>query len=63
MIIEVDRIIRHGGKLIVGDEYSTIREVENLLKPLHCNVNLYVFIRIKKNYSAPRSKLGGPTHM
>ncbi|KAK4490685.1 hypothetical protein RD792_001377 [Penstemon davidsonii] len=38
VMAEVDRIARPGGKLIVRDEASTIKEVENLLKSLHWEV-------------------------
>ncbi|XP_041021047.1 probable methyltransferase PMT27 isoform X1 [Juglans microcarpa x Juglans regia] len=40
VMVEVDRIVRPGGKLIVRDESSTIGEVENLLKSLHWEVHL-----------------------
>ncbi|KVI08796.1 putative S-adenosyl-L-methionine-dependent methyltransferase, partial [Cynara cardunculus var. scolymus] len=40
VMVEVDRIVRPGGKLIVRDESSTIGEVENLLKSLHWDVHL-----------------------
>lgn len=39
-MVEVDRIVRPGGKLIVRDESSIIGEVENLLKSLHWEVHL-----------------------
>ncbi|KAG6645644.1 probable methyltransferase PMT27 [Carya illinoinensis] len=40
VMVEVDRVVRPGGKLIVRDESSTIGEVENLLKSLHWEVHL-----------------------
>lgn len=38
--MEVDRIVRPGGKLIVQDESSTVREIEDLLKSLHWEVRM-----------------------
>ncbi|KAJ3672435.1 hypothetical protein LUZ60_007156 [Juncus effusus] len=38
IIVEVDRIVRPGGKLIIRDDSSTIGEIETLLKSLHWNV-------------------------
>ncbi|KAJ9540945.1 hypothetical protein OSB04_027451 [Centaurea solstitialis] len=40
VMVEVDRIARPGGKLIVREESSTLGEVENLLKSLHWDVRL-----------------------
>ncbi|KAG8373242.1 hypothetical protein BUALT_Bualt11G0003300 [Buddleja alternifolia] len=40
VMAEIDRIVRPGGKLIVRDESSTIKEVENLLKSLNWEVHL-----------------------
>lgn len=40
MMAEVDRIVRPGGKFIVRDESSVVREVKNLLKSLHWEVHL-----------------------
>ncbi|KAK1363514.1 putative methyltransferase PMT27 [Heracleum sosnowskyi] len=40
VMAEVDRIVRPGGKFIVRDESSVVREVENLLKSLHWDVHL-----------------------
>ncbi|KAJ0253633.1 methyltransferase PMT27 [Hirschfeldia incana] len=40
VMAEVDRIVRPGGKLIVRDEASVIREIENMLKSLHWDVHL-----------------------
>ncbi|XP_071739122.1 probable methyltransferase PMT27 [Rutidosis leptorrhynchoides] len=40
VIVEVDRIVRPGGKFIVLDDVSTIIEVEKLLKSLHWDVQL-----------------------
>lgn len=37
---EVDRIVRPGGKFIMRDDSSTVREVENVLKSLHWEVHL-----------------------
>lgn len=39
-MVEVDRIVRPGGKLIVHDESSVVGEVEKLLKYLHWEVHL-----------------------
>ncbi|ONK57459.1 uncharacterized protein A4U43_C09F730 [Asparagus officinalis] len=35
VVVEVDRIARPGGKLIVRDESGVVSEVENILKSLH----------------------------
>ncbi|KAK9062024.1 hypothetical protein SSX86_019208 [Deinandra increscens subsp. villosa] len=40
VVVEIDRIVRPGGKLIVRDDSSTIMEVEELLKSLHWDVHL-----------------------
>ncbi|PKA61683.1 putative methyltransferase PMT27 [Apostasia shenzhenica] len=40
VMVEVDRIVRPGGRLILRDESSVISEVENLLKTLHWEVQL-----------------------
>ncbi|WOH10378.1 hypothetical protein DCAR_0729846 [Daucus carota subsp. sativus] len=40
VMAEVDRIARPGGKLIVRDKSSVVREVENLLKSLHWEIHL-----------------------
>ncbi|XP_027158058.1 probable methyltransferase PMT27 [Coffea eugenioides] len=40
VMAEVDRIVRPGGKFIMRDDSSTIREVENVLKSLHWEVHL-----------------------
>ncbi|KAJ0703517.1 putative S-adenosyl-L-methionine-dependent methyltransferase [Helianthus annuus] len=40
VVVEIDRIVRPGGKLIVRDDSSTIMEVEQLLKSLHWEVHL-----------------------
>ncbi|KAK9991040.1 hypothetical protein SO802_026025 [Lithocarpus litseifolius] len=42
VMAEVDRIVRPGGKLIVRDESSIFREVENLLKSLHWEVHVTI---------------------
>ncbi|XP_072966973.1 probable methyltransferase PMT27 isoform X1 [Typha angustifolia] len=47
VVVEVDRILRPGGKLIVRDESATVSEVENLLKSLHWEVRL-TFTKDKK---------------
>ncbi|KAK9062028.1 hypothetical protein SSX86_019212 [Deinandra increscens subsp. villosa] len=39
VVVEIDRIVRPGGKLIVRDDSSTIMEVEELLKSLHWDVH------------------------
>lgn len=39
-VVEVDRIVRPGGKLIVRDESEVVSEVENLLKSLHWEIRL-----------------------
>ncbi|XP_019172116.1 PREDICTED: probable methyltransferase PMT27, partial [Ipomoea nil] len=40
VIVEVDRIVRPGGKLIVQDEAGIVREIEDLLKSLHWEVRM-----------------------
>ncbi|KAL8193797.1 hypothetical protein R6Q57_026489 [Mikania cordata] len=40
VVVEIDRIVRPGGNLIVRDDSSTIKEVEKLLKSLHWDVHL-----------------------
>ncbi|XP_047074419.1 probable methyltransferase PMT24 [Lolium rigidum] len=40
VIVEVDRIVRPGGSIIVRDESSAVSEVEKLLKSLHWDVRL-----------------------
>ncbi|KAJ4775298.1 S-adenosyl-L-methionine-dependent methyltransferases superfamily protein [Rhynchospora pubera] len=40
VVVEVDRIVRPGGKIIVRDDPSTVSEVETLLKSLHWEVQL-----------------------
>ncbi|KAK3026527.1 hypothetical protein RJ639_041824 [Escallonia herrerae] len=40
VMVEIDRIVRPGGKLIVRDESSAIGEVENLLKSLHWEIHM-----------------------
>ncbi|KAI3794260.1 hypothetical protein L1987_36889 [Smallanthus sonchifolius] len=40
VVVEIDRIVRPGGKLIVRDDSSMIMEVEELLKSLHWDVRL-----------------------
>ncbi|KAK6129579.1 hypothetical protein DH2020_036680 [Rehmannia glutinosa] len=39
VMAEIDRIVRPGGKMIVRDDSSTIKEVENLLKSLHWEIH------------------------
>lgn len=43
-MVEIDRIVRFGGKLIIRDEFGVIGEVENLLKLLYWEVYL-IFIK------------------
>lgn len=38
--MEVDRIVRPEGRLIVRDDMETIREVESIVKSLHWEVRL-----------------------
>jgi hypothetical protein len=40
VVVEVDRIVRPGGSIIVRDESSAVGEVEKLLKSLHWDVRL-----------------------
>jgi hypothetical protein len=40
VVVEVDRIVRPGGSIIVRDESSAVSEVEKLLKSLHWDVRL-----------------------
>lgn len=40
VIVEVDRIVRPEGRLIVRDDMETIREVESIVKSLHWEVRL-----------------------
>ncbi|CAM0901430.1 unnamed protein product [Alopecurus aequalis] len=40
VIVEVDRIVRPGGRLIVRDDMDTISEVESIIKSLHWEVRL-----------------------
>ena len=40
VIVEVDRIVRPGGRLIVRDDMETISEVESIVKSLHWEVRL-----------------------
>ncbi|CAL9108032.1 unnamed protein product [Musa textilis] len=40
VIVEVDRILRPGGNLIVRDNVGTISEIENLAKSLHWEIRL-----------------------
>ncbi|PKA51739.1 putative methyltransferase PMT26 [Apostasia shenzhenica] len=40
VIVEVDRILRPEGKLIVRDETKTIREIENILKSLQWKITM-----------------------
>ncbi|KAJ6840417.1 putative methyltransferase PMT24 isoform X2 [Iris pallida] len=39
-VVEIDRIVRPGGKLIVRDESGTVSELETLLKSLHWEIRL-----------------------
>uniref|UniRef100_A0ACD6A9V9 Uncharacterized protein n=1 Tax=Avena sativa TaxID=4498 RepID=A0ACD6A9V9_AVESA len=39
-VVEVDRIVRPGGRLIVRDDMETISEVESIVKSLHWEVRL-----------------------
>nr|XP_043633461.1 probable methyltransferase PMT27 [Erigeron canadensis] len=55
VIIEVDRIVRPGGKLIVRDESTTLQEVEKLLKSLHWDVHITVTKNKEKILSAQKS--------
>jgi hypothetical protein len=38
--VEVDRIVRPGGRLIVRDDTETISDVESIVKSLHWEVRL-----------------------
>lgn len=38
--MEVDRLLRPEGKLIVRDDTATISEVENMVKSLHWEIRL-----------------------
>lgn len=40
VIVEVDRILRPGGKLIVRDNIETIGEIENMVKSLHWDIRM-----------------------
>jgi hypothetical protein len=40
VIVEVDRIVRPGGRLIVRDDMETISEVESIIRSLHWEVRL-----------------------
>ncbi|KAK1410449.1 hypothetical protein QVD17_36986 [Tagetes erecta] len=40
VVVEIDRIVRPGGQLIVRDDSSTLMEIEELLKSLHWDVHL-----------------------
>ncbi|XP_057966060.1 probable methyltransferase PMT26 [Malania oleifera] len=40
VVAEVDRILRPGGKLIVRDEVETIKELENLVRPMQWEIRL-----------------------
>ncbi|KAG6660646.1 probable methyltransferase PMT26 [Carya illinoinensis] len=40
VVVEVDRILRPEGKLIVRDNVETINEIENMLKSMHWEVRL-----------------------
>ncbi|WOK94577.1 putative methyltransferase PMT24 [Canna indica] len=40
VIVEADRILRPGGKMIVRDDVNTISEIENLVKSLHWEIRL-----------------------
>lgn len=40
MIVEVDRILRPEGKLIVRDTVDTISEIENYARSLHWEIRL-----------------------
>lgn len=55
VMVEVDRIVRPGGKLIVRDEPSTIGEVEKLLKSLHWDVQLSISKDQERILSAQKS--------
>ncbi|XP_052114818.1 probable methyltransferase PMT27 [Arachis duranensis] len=59
VIVEVDRIVRPGGSLVVRDESNAISEVESLLKSLHWEVTLSKdqegVLFAKKGYWRPTS--------
>lgn len=40
MVVEVDRVVRPGGGIIVRDEAGAVGEVEKLLRSLHWDVRL-----------------------
>ncbi|XP_020112399.1 probable methyltransferase PMT26 [Ananas comosus] len=40
IVVEVDRIVRPGGKIIIRDESATVSEVADILKSLHWEVQL-----------------------
>lgn len=40
VVVEVDRILRPEGKLIIRDNVETINELENMLKSMHWEVRL-----------------------
>lgn len=40
VIVEVDRIVRPGGSIIVRDDSGAVGEVEKLLRSLHWDVRL-----------------------
>ncbi|XP_019055005.1 PREDICTED: probable methyltransferase PMT27 isoform X1 [Nelumbo nucifera] len=40
VIAEIDRIVKPGGKLIIRDDSTTMREIENILKSLHWEIHL-----------------------
>ncbi|KAI3665417.1 hypothetical protein L6452_44044 [Arctium lappa] len=56
VIVEVDRIVRPGGKLIVRDESSMLEEIKNLLKSLHWKVYLTSLENQERILSAQKSR-------
>ncbi|KAJ9564501.1 hypothetical protein OSB04_000467 [Centaurea solstitialis] len=55
VIVEVDRIARPGGKLIVRDDSSMLEEIKNLLESLHWEVYLTSFKNHERILSAQKS--------
>lgn len=55
VMVEVDRIVRPGGKFIVRDESSVVGEVEKLLKSLHWEVHFTFSTKKEGILSAQKS--------
>lgn len=60
VIVEVDRILRPRGKLIVKDNADTISEIENIAKSLHWET-IVIYLKGKEGLLCVQKTMWRPT--